>query len=300
MRAARFHTYGEPEVLVVEDVAEPHARPGQVRVRVQAASVNAIDWKSRAGYLREMMPLELPAIPGSDATGVVDEVGEGVAGVQVGDSVFGLGVGGTTADYALLHAWAPVPPRWTVAQAGAAGLVSATASAGLDALGDLEGKTILVEGAAGGVGSAAVELAIARGATVIGTASEPKHDFLRSLGAIPTTYGDGLADRVALAAPHRVDAALDTVGSGSLADLIAIVGDAGKVASVADYTAQSLGAVLTGGDASPAASLAAVSDAGARGAYTPRVEATFAPDQTAQAHALAQGGHVAGKVVVVF
>lgn len=297
MRAARHHTYGEPDVLAVEDVPEPHAGPGTVRVRVAAASVNAIDWKLRAGVMKDVMPLDLPAIPGKDAVGVVDEVGEGVTGVQVGDRVFGLG-DATTAEHAVLSTWAAAPDAWSDEQAAAAGLAAATAGAGLDALGDLAGRTVLVEGAAGGVGSAAVELAVARGARVIGTASERNHEFLRSLGATPTVYGDGLTERVAALAPDGVDAALDTAGSGSLEEIVAIVGDPSKVATVADFGGGRLGVTVTGSDASSAATLVSAAEAGARGAYTPRVEATFPLDRVAEAHAHAQGGHTQGKLVV--
>ncbi|TQL02909.1 NADP-dependent oxidoreductase [Cellulomonas sp. SLBN-39] len=298
MRAARFHEYGGTEVLVVEDAPEPHAGAGEVRVRVAAASVNPIDWKVRAGYLKDAMPVTFPAIPGRDAAGVVDEVGEGVTGVQVGDRVWGLGgLGGATAELAVLSAFAPVPSTWTLEQAAAAGLATATATAALDALGDLAGRTLLVEGAAGGVGSAAVEIAVARGATVVGTASERNHDFLRELGAVPTTYGEGLADRLAQVAPQGVDAVFDTAGSGSLAELVAIVGDASRVVTVADYSAPSLGAQLVSAQ-NDSAQLAAAAALGEQGAYTPRVERTFGLDAVADAHAYVQQGHTRGKVVV--
>jgi NADPH:quinone reductase-like Zn-dependent oxidoreductase len=298
MRSVRFHEYGDPQVLTVEDSPEPHAGPGQVRVRVQASSVNAVDWKIRAGHLHEMMPVTFPAIPGSDAAGVVDEVGDGVTDVQVGQAVFGLARGGA-AELAVLTAWAPVPSRWTPQQAAAAGLVAATAIAGLEALGDVSGKTVLIEGAAGGVGSAAVEIAVARGATtVIGTASEVHHAFLRSLGATPVTYGEGLADRVAAAAPGRVDAALDTAGSGSLADLVAIVGDAYRVATVADYNAPSLGVAMVMGGANASTNLAVAAQLGEAGLYTPRVQATYPLENAADAHAHVQDGHTQGKVII--
>jgi NADPH:quinone reductase-like Zn-dependent oxidoreductase len=297
MRAVRFHEYGDPQVLTLEDAPEPHAEPGQVRVRVQATSVNAVDWKIRAGYLHEMRPVTFPVIPGSDAAGVVDEVGEGVTDVQVGDAVFGLAQGGA-AELAVLTAWAPVPSGWTPEQAAAAGLVSTTAIAGLDALGDVSGKTVLIEGAAGGVGSAAVEIAIARGATLIGTASEVHHDFLRSLGARPVTYGEGLAERVAAVAPNGVDAALDTAGSGSLADLVSIVGDASRVATVADYNAPSLGVAMVMGSANAQANLAVAAGLGAAGAYTPRVQATYPLENAADAQAHVQGGHTQGKAII--
>ena len=297
MRAVRFHEFGDPHVLTVEDAPEPHAGPGQIRIRVQAAGVNPVDLKIRAGYLEQFMPTTFPAITGTDATGVVDEIGEGVTGVEPGDRVFGLGQG-TTAEHAVLTAWAPVPGGWSVVQAAAAGLVSATAMASFDAVGDISGRTVLVEGAAGGVGSAAVEIAVARGATVIGTASEVNHDFLRELGATPVTYGDGLAERVAAVAPDGVDAAIDTAGSGSLADIVAIVGDAARVATIADFGAGALGVTLVSGNANAAAHLADASRLGANGSYTPRVQTTYPLEKAADAHAHVQGGHTRGKVVI--
>jgi NADPH:quinone reductase-like Zn-dependent oxidoreductase len=297
MRAARFHEYGDPQVLTVEEAPEPHAGPGQIRVRVHASSVNPADWKIRAGYLHDVFPVTFPGTAGSDAAGVVDEVGDGVTGVSVGDAVFGLAEGGA-AELAVLTAWAPVPSTWSPEQAAAAGLVSTTAITGLDALGDLDGRTVLIEGAAGGVGSAAVEIAVARGATVVGTASEANHDFLRGLGAVPVTYGPGLADRVAAVAPQGVDAALDTAGSGSVADLVAIVGDPARVATVADFTAAALGVAVVQGGENAAVNLPAAAELGAAGSYTPRVQATYPLDEVADAQALVQGGHVRGKVVV--
>lgn len=197
MRAARFHEYGGAESLVIEQAPDPHPGLGEIRVRVAAASVNPIDWKLRAGTLHQLIPLELPAIPGRDAAGVVDEIGDGVQGVSIGDRVFGLGgVTGATAELVILSAWAHAPDTWNDEQAAGAGLASVTAMRGLNALGSLAGRTLLVEGAAGGVGGAAVEIAVAQGATVIGTASERNHEFLTSLGAVPTTYGPGLAQRL--------------------------------------------------------------------------------------------------------
>ncbi len=297
MRAVRFHQYGDPEVLTLEEAPEPHAGAGQVRIRVHATSVNPFDTKVRAGYLAEMMPLSLPAGIGSDAVGVVDEVGEGVGGVAIGDRVFGL-ANAAAAEYAVLYAWSPVPSGWSTEQAAGAGLAAATAVAGLGAIGGARDGTVLIEGASGGVGTAAVQIAVARGATVIGTASAANHDFLRSLGAIPVTYGPGLADRVAEVAPGGVDAALDLAGSGSLADLVSIVGDSSRVASAADYTAPAQGVVMVAGNGNAAADLAAAAELGEAGTYTPVVTATYPLERLAEAHALVQAGHTRGKVVV--
>ncbi|PRY44933.1 NADP-dependent oxidoreductase [Umezawaea tangerina] len=299
MRAARFHDYGTADVLVVEDAPEPHAGPGEVRVRTAVASVNPIDWKVRSGAAKGMLEVEFPAIPGRDAAGVVDEVGEGVTGVSAGDEVFGLGgVFGGSAEFTVLSAWAPVPAGWSMAQAGAAALVYVTAARGLNALGELSGKTVLVEGAAGGVGSAAVAIAVARGATVIGTASEPKHGFLTKLGALPTTYGDGLAERVAALAPGGVDVVLDAAASGSLADLVAIAGSADRVVTVADFVNSSaLGVRLVNAE-NDSAILVEAAELGARGAYTPHIAEEFPLDRIAEAHALAEQARTQGKIVV--
>lgn len=299
MRAARYHDYGPADVLVIDEVPAPHPGPGEIRIQVTAASVNPVDWKLRSGAVRENFPVDLPAVPGRDAAGVVDELGEGVTGVTLGDQVFGLGgVVGATAEHAVLSAWAPVPPRWTLEQAAGAGLAVDTAGRGLNALGDLAGRTLLIEGAAGGVGSAAVAMAVARGATVIGTASEGKHEFLRDLGALPTTYGPGLAARVRDLAPAGVDAALDAAASGSLADLVAIVGSPDRVVTVADaaraaelgvrhFYAENNSAVLAEGAA-----------LGARGGYTPHLAATYPLEKIAEAHREAERGHTQGKIVV--
>lgn len=299
MRAARFHAYGGAESLVIEQAPDPHPGPGEIRVRVAAASVNPIDWKLRAGALRQLIPLELPAIPGRDGAGVVDEIGDGVQGVSIGDRVFGLGgVTGATAELLILSAWAHTPAAWNDEQAAGAGLASVTAMGGLNALGSLAGRTLLVEGAAGGVGSAAVEIAAAQGATVIGTASERNHELLTALGAVPTTYGPGLAQRLSTLAPREVDIALDTAASGSLDDLVAITGDPKRVATVADHAGgQRLGTHVVNAE-NDSALLSAAAELGGQGRYTPRIEQTYPLERIAEAHAHAERGRTRGKIVI--
>ena len=300
MRAVRFHEYGEAEkTLVVEEVPEPLPGPGEIRVRVAAAGVNPVDWKVRSGAVRELLPVELPAIPGREAVGVVEETGEGVREVAVGERVFGLGgVTGATAESAVLSAWAHAPAEWGDAEAAGAALASVTALGGLRALGPLRGRTLLVEGAAGGVGSAAVEIAAALGATVIGTASERNHAFLTSLGAVPTTYGSGLAERLAVLAPGGVDLALDTAASGSLADLVAVVGDPARVSTVADHAnAHRLGVHLVNA-VNDSGLLREAARLGREGRYTPRVERVFPLERTADAHVSGERGHTRGKLVI--
>lgn len=297
MKAARFHSYGAPEVLTVEDAPEPHAIPGSVRIAVQAVSINPIDYLVRSGQLQELLPLELPATPGRDAVGIVDEVGEGVQGTHIGDVVFGLGgVSDTTGEFAVLTAWAHVPATWTTAQAAAAGLASATAAAALEVLGDLSGKTILIDGASGAVGTAAAAMALDAGATVIGTGSALNQEYLTGLGILATTYGDGLAERVSALAPGGVDVALHSAPSAGMAELVRIVGDPSRVVTVIDSEgAARLGATkVDARNESPLIGRGA--EVGGRGVYTPRVDLELPLSDIAEAHEKAQNG--AGKVVI--
>ncbi|MEV5179121.1 NADP-dependent oxidoreductase [Streptomyces werraensis] len=299
MRAARYHEYGDPTVLTVEEAPDPTPGPGEIRIRVAAASVNPVDWKVRSGAVRDLLPVDLPAVPGRDAVGRVDRIGEGVEGVGIGDRVFGLGgVTGATAELAVLSAWAPAPAAWSDEEAAGAALASVTALSGLKALGPLSGRTLLVEGAAGGVGGAAVELAVAAGATVIGTAGAHNHAFLTALGALPTTYGAGLAERLAAVAPQGVDLVLDTAASGSLGELVEIAGDPSRVVTVADHRNAGRLGVRVADAVNDPAYLAEAAALGERGRYTPRVERTYPLEEIAQAHAHSEGGHVRGKIVV--
>jgi NADPH:quinone reductase-like Zn-dependent oxidoreductase len=196
MKALVYYSYGGPDVLTVEDgLPEPHAGPGQVRVRTRASSVNPFDWKLRAGYLEGVVPLEFPAIPGVDGAGVVDEIGDEVDGMQLGDEVFGIG-DRMSAEYAVLDHFAAKPTGMSWEEAAAIPLATEAAARSLTMLGVKAGTVLLIQGAAGGVGTSAVQLARSRGATVIGTASENNHDYLRGLGALPTTYGPSLVERL--------------------------------------------------------------------------------------------------------
>jgi len=300
MRAVIFNEYGGPEVLQVADVPEPHPGPGQVRIAVRGAGVNPMDWKVRGGAMREMMPLDLPAVDGREASGVVDEAGDG-AGVSEGDEVFGFAVGGAAAEYAVLDDFARKPAGISFEEAAGLPVAVETSVRVFNVLGGLsEGQTILINGAAGGVGSAAVQLAKARGARVIGTASEGNHDFLRSLGAEPTTYGEGLVERVRALAPDGVDLAFDTAGKGDIPALIELTGDPARVATIADFSAGQLGVKVTGGAEGRAPG--ALEEAAAlieAGRFSLPVAEAFPFDRAADAHRASEGGHVRGKLVLV-
>jgi NADPH:quinone reductase-like Zn-dependent oxidoreductase len=186
------------------------------------------------------------------------------------------------------------------AEAAALPLGAETAARALDLLGVSEGTTLVVEGAAGGVGSAAVQLATARGATVIGTASERNHEYLRRLGAVPTTYGEGLVERVRELAPGGVDAVLDTAGKGSLPQLVQLVDDPALVVSIADFSAPSYGARVTSGGGERAAyAIAEAARLYEQGRYVIEVERTFPLAEGAEAHRLSESGHVRGKLVLL-
>jgi len=299
MKAVQFNEYGGPEVLRVVEVDEPHAGPGQVRIAVRAAGVNGIDWKIRAGHLRQMIPLSLPAGIGMDASGVVDEVGAGVDDVAVGDAVFGAGAA-TYAEFAVLSAWAKKPAALGFEEAAGYPIPVETAARILRQVGVLPGETLVVSGASGGVGSAVLQLARAQGITVIATASARNHAYLRSLGAIPTTYEAGLVARVRALAPRGIDAALDLAGSGVIADLIELTGKPAKVLSIADFTAPAQGAQVSAQttDADRRVALAAAARLFTEGALRIPVEWTYALAAAGEAQVASAAGHVRGRLVI--
>jgi NADPH:quinone reductase-like Zn-dependent oxidoreductase len=299
MKAVQFSEFGGPDVLEIVELPDPHPAAGQVRVRVRAAGINPIDWKVRSGA----MGGDLPQTTGREVAGVVDEVGEGVTDVKAGDEVFGFADGGGgAAELALSSEYAPIPPSLDFAQAAALPVAVETAVRTLDALGVGSGTTVLINGAAGGVGSAAVQIARSRGARVIGTASEQNHEYLRSLGAEPTTYGEGLEQRVRELAPDGVDAALDAAGGGALPALVELTGSPDKVVTIADFLgAQETGAQFSGGMGTGRAvhALDEIGDLIEAGGFTLPVAQTFPLDQVAEAHELSQRGHVRGKLVLL-
>jgi NADPH:quinone reductase-like Zn-dependent oxidoreductase len=301
MKAVTFSEYGGPEVLRVADVEDPTPGPGQIRIAVRAAGVNPIDWKARSGALREVMPLSFPVVDGREAAGVVDDVGPDVGDVAPGDEVFGFTVGGAAAERAILDGWAGKPAGMAWEEAAGLPVAAETSVRVFRVLGGVgEGQTLVINGAAGGVGAAAVQLARARGARVIGTASEPNHEFLRSLGAEPTTYGDGMVDRVRALAPDGVDLAFDTAGKGGLPDLIELTGDPARVATIADFSAAALGVKVTGGGDFRA--LEALDEAASlfeAGHLQVPVARTLPFAQAAEAHRLSEEGHVRGKLILV-
>jgi NADPH:quinone reductase-like Zn-dependent oxidoreductase len=299
MRALQYTVYGGPEVLEWAEAPDPHAGPGQVRIAVRAASVNPIDWKAYSGAMSGGEPMAGTGYLGSDAAGVVDEVGQGVTGVAVGDEVFGRGRN-TQAEYALLDSWAAKPPSIDWAVAAAAGVAGETSERGLRLLGVKAGDTLFVDGGAGGVGAATVQMALGRGARVIASASEANHDYLREIGATPVRYGQGMAQRVRAAAGGPVDAVFDVAGKTPVEDLISLVPEPSEVLSIANFAAGKAGARVTGGgaDSHPMEALALVADLLAQNKLVLKVQ-TFPFDRAAEAYRISQGGHVRGKLVLI-
>ena len=298
MKAIRFNTYGGPEVLHLVDVEAPHAGPGEVRIRVRAAGVNPSDWKRREGQYRAFEEVRFPAGLGVEGAGIVDEIGPGVTDMGLGDRVFGFGEN-MMAEQAVLTHWARKPDDVSFEIAAGLPVVSDTATRALDQVGVAQGQTLLVSGAAGGVGTAIVQLARLRGIAVIGTASAAKHDYLRELGAVATSYGPGLEERVRALVPEGVDAAIDIAGSGIIPELIRIVGDPSHVLSVADFSAEEYGAKFSHGPpVDPARLFATMAELCSAGSFTLRIDRTFPLDQAREAQELSQSGRVTGKLIV--
>jgi NADPH:quinone reductase-like Zn-dependent oxidoreductase len=298
MRALRIHAYGGPEQLKVDEVPDPHAGPGEVRIRVSAASINPVDGKILRGVMAGGAALAEPTGLGYDASGVVDEVGDGVSGVSVGDDVFGLG-SQTQAEHAVLTAWTRKPASLDWAVAGAAGVATETAIRALDLLGIGAGSTVLIDGASGGVGAVAVQIAVARGATVVATAGAANQDYLREIRAVPIVYGDGLADRVAGTGVGPLDGVLDVAGQSPITDLIALVDEPTQVVSIANFGAAEAGARLTtGGEGDRFAALTEAARLLEQSQLVIKVQ-TFPLDRAAEGYQTILSGHTRGKIVLL-
>jgi NADPH:quinone reductase-like Zn-dependent oxidoreductase len=303
MLAIVYERFGGPEVLGLGEVAQPRAGAGEVRVRIAAAAVNPIDWRIRSGSMRERFPTVLPATPGNEFAGVVDQVGEGVTGVRPGDEVFGWTRTGAYAQYAIARDYAAKPAELGWAQAAALPVAGGTSERVLAQLGLRAGETLLLHGAAGAVGSAAVQLAVALGATVVGTASPANHDYLRSLGAVPVAYGDGLVERVREAAPQGIDAVFDAAGRGGLPESITLRGGTpDRVITIADPDAPRRHGVRMSAGGTPSDRARAHLARHARLAVQGRLRmpvTTYPLAEAAKAQALSEEGHVRGKLVLL-
>ncbi|MEX5260636.1 NADP-dependent oxidoreductase [Kocuria sp. CPCC 205263] len=303
MKALTYARYGGPEVLELTDLPEPKVPPGWVLLKVRSAAINPVDWKIMAGGLDPLMEVQFPVVPGWDVSGVVEAVGIDVPEWAPGDEVISYARtdwvhGGTMAEYVALPArlLAPKPASVDWDRAAALPLAGLTAYQVLGRLEVAAGDTVLVHNASGGVGGYAVQLAVARGARVIGTASEANHEYLRGLGAVPVAYGDGLPERVRELAPDGVDVVVDLVG-GVVEQTLAVLKDGGRHASVADDAVEAHGGtwMWVRPSAEDLTELGRLVD---RGALRIELARSVPLAEGVEAYRLSQEGHVRGKIAV--
>ncbi len=302
-RAVRFSEYGDIDVLEVVEVSQPVPGPGQVLVAVKAAGINPGEAAIRSGALKEQYPASFPSGQGSDLAGVVAEVGAGVSGIAVGDEVLGF-----TNDRASQAEFVAVPaeqltPRpanvpWEMA--GALFVAGTTAYAAVRAVAVGKGDTVVVAGAAGGVGTLAVQLARDAGATVIGLASEANHEWLAAHGAIPVVYGEGAAERIRAAANGPIDAFIDTFGD----DYVQLALDLGvspeRIDTIINFAAvERYGVKAEGGSTAASATvLAELADLIARGRLVVPIAKVYPLDDVRDAYQELEGHHTHGKIVL--
>ena len=302
-RAVIYEAFGGPEMLELLEVPEPHAGPGEVRVRVTAAGLNPMDWIiSSRPEVAARFGITVPSGFGSDLAGVIDEVGGGATGFAVGDRVYGGALGRAVADFVVVRP--PADALWHTPEgisdevASTLPVAGATAAAALAAIGLRSGDTVLIGGAAGGVGVLAVQLAKLAGATVIGTASEGTFEFLRQLGAEPVAYGPGLADRVRALASGRVTAATDLFGTETAETALALGVAPDRISTIAADPNPPGGVRPTGGiDAAPDA-VKRIADAVGAGQICVPIAARFPVEQIREAVTLQATRRVHGKIVV--
>jgi NADPH:quinone reductase-like Zn-dependent oxidoreductase len=303
-RAVRFERYGDVDVLDVVAVERPAAGPGQVLVEVRAAGINPGEAAIRSGAMHDRWPATFPSGQGSDLAGVVAQVGEGVAGFALGDEVIGF------TDERASHAELVVvaadrlarrPPEVPWEVAGALFVAGTTAYAAVRAVAPAPGETVAVSGAAGGVGSLAVQLARRAGAKVIGLASEPHHAWLREHGVVPVVYGDGVAQRIREAADGRVDAFVDTFGHGYV-DLAVELGVApDRIDTLIDIPAAERHGARTDGNIAGASAdvLAQLAGLIATGELEVPIAAAYPLAQVRDAYRELERRHTLGKIVLV-
>ena len=305
MRAVTYDSYSpDDSKLVYGEVPDPKVGPGQVLIEVRAAGVNPVDWKLMAGGLDGMMDAVFPVIPGWDVAGVVTRTGPDTPEFSVGDEVISYARkddvhGGTFAEYVTVAAphVARKPAGLSWPQAAGLPLTGLTALRSLDRLAVGPTDVLLVHGAAGGVGSLAVQIAVTRGARVIGTASERNHEFVRGLGGEPVAYGEGVVERARALSPDGVTAAADFVG-GQLDTTLAVLAPGGRHVSIADPSVQEHGGhwIWVRPDGEKLAELAALVDAGS---LTVEVAETFPLAKLAEAFTASRSQHTRGKLIVV-
>src|SRR6202035_4320630 len=301
-RAVRFDRYGGIDVLRVVEVDRPVPGPSQVLVRIKAAGINPGEAAIREGAFANRWPATFPSGQGSDLAGLVEEVGSAVQNVAVGDEVIGFTDNRASqaelvvveADH-LVHRPAHVP--WD--HAGALFVAGTTAYAAVRAVSLIAGDTVVVSGAAGGVGSIAVQLARRGGATVIGLASPANHEWLAGHGVIPVSYGDGVADRIRPSA-GKVDAFIDTFGADYVQLALELGVEPSRIDTIVRFDAVAEYGVKAEGNAvgASASTLAQLARLIADGQLEVPIAATYPLSQVREAYQRLASGHILGKIVL--
>jgi len=300
IRAIRFHEYGGSDKLILETVPRPELKADEVLVKVHYAGVNPVDWKIRSGYLKDFMPVPLPYTPGIDVSGIVEEVGAGVKGLTKGQAVFGVAKGGY-AEYAVAAAADLVPKPANVSFEAAATLPvgALTAWKAVEDAGVAKGQTVVIQGAAGGVGQFAVQFARLKGAKVIGTASAGNEGFVKSLGVEKAVdYRKGLAE----SGVKDVDAVIDTVGGDTLENSYALVKKGGTLVTIAGMVsedkAKARGIKALGSGRGPAELLKQIADLMTKGSIRSEIGRVFPLADAKGAQDLSQSGHGRGRILL--
>jgi NADPH:quinone reductase-like Zn-dependent oxidoreductase len=305
-RAVIYEKFGGPEVLELQDVPEPHAGPGEIRVRVAAVGLNPMDPAIAAmPELAARFNITVPSGFGYDVAGVVDEVGARASGFAVGERIYGGVMERAAADFVVVktppaarEALFHTPEGLSDEVASTLAVAGATAAAALAAIDLRPQDTVLIGGAAGGVGVFTVQLARLAGATVIGTASQGTFPFLRELGVEPVTHGAGLADRVRTLAPDGITAAVDLFGTETIETALALGVAPERISAIAAGPTPPGGARAAWGDDAEPGALPRIADAIVAGQITVPIAARFPIEQIREAAALQADRHVHGKIVV--
>lgn len=300
MRAARFASFGGPEVLSIDDIPIPEPGRGEVRVRVKAAAIQPFDRRVRIGQIPLPPGTTLPVTTGNEFSGIIDALGADVTGFSPGDAVAGRRAFGAVAEYVIVPAVdiARKPETLSFAEAATLSGTAQTADTAIESLGIGPGDTLLIHGAAGGVGSFATQIAVQRGAKVIGTGSQANQAYIASLGASPLVYGEGLRERIIAAAPHGLTAILDCVGGPTLdlsltlgvpLDRIATLGDMGRTRQLGIRSVEG---------ARDGIRLARLLDLATKGQLKANVRRIYPMNEIIEAHRELDAGHGHGKIVI--
>lgn len=301
MKAQVLTAFGSADNFALADIPTPNPAAGQVLVHTAAIGINSLEWKIRNGWLESEFPTPLPAILGKEFAGTIAALGEGSTDFSVGDRVVGFADSGAYAEYAVARteALAILPDALSFERAVTLPVAVETAVRGIRDLNIQPGWTVVVNGAAGAVGSAVVQLLVQQGVTVIGTASEANHDHLTSLGAAPVTYGNAVATRIRALARRDIDAVYDVTGHGFATTAIELTGDPRRVLTIADFAAASLGILTSTGTPAPTAKpFAPMLPLAASGDFHTVIDRVFPLTDIAAAHARSEQQHVRGKIVI--